>query len=185
MLANLAVLLLAAAAAASPGWTIPADQPDGVYSVSVDAAGNATHTFLAPISTDALAERSALLSPPGRHRRQVPGHTAWCLDYRLTKADADLAYKSLAGQCGQGRRVSGGNSGVYGRSGEVVVYFCNYAANGGANTCYSNELQDSIVNVLEKACGSYQASFDHRDDRFCSYGQESVRSNPTYCGWPH
>lgn len=79
------LLALGVASGIHAGWTIPENQPDGTYMVTVDEAGNSHHELVESIPAAPAPERrtnSAKFSP----RAEVisgadPGYTITCLGY--------------------------------------------------------------------------------------------------------
>jgi hypothetical protein len=170
-------LLFATAVSALVGWTIPADLGDGVYSVSFDAAGVATHTLLTPITN------STEISGSPRRRYKIKRdnrHEPHCGGYGLNHVDADNAFRDLSESCGGGLSWPP-RIGFTALRGDVVTYWCNYAI--GENRCYADELRESIVGIVDPACGSYNSGWDIRHDRFCSYGQEARSRDSRICGF--
>ncbi|KAH8589881.1 hypothetical protein B0O99DRAFT_692098 [Bisporella sp. PMI_857] len=173
-------LLLSAlyvAASVYGSFTIPEDQPDGSYLVSVDEAGNTIHEKIESLSeaTTGLKPRSnsAKFSPkPDIFARQSV--TITCTGYYLNVADADAAVTDLANQCGSGG-VMGGYRSFYSKRGNVVAYFCNNSS--GSNTCYSWEVRDNLVGVGSSFCGSYAGFSVYLSGKQGTYGQLVVSAS--------
>lgn len=115
------LLLFGATAVA---FTIPAGQPNGVYSVKTDNNGNEVHTFLHDLLENNLQARD------NRHinRRQVSGtDLVGCGNYAMNHGDTDAAFNNIIAQCGGGTSVGKGLD-FYSVSGCVVAYFCNLSS---------------------------------------------------------
>jgi len=91
---------------AHSGWSIPAGQPDGVYSVYVAPDGTATYTFLAPITNETYISRGPDLPIPNtvtdsvkfRLKQRGLGGQVACGGYALNHADTDNANNALDAQ---------------------------------------------------------------------------------------
>ena len=187
--ATVVTAVMASLAPVSSGFTIPANQPDGVYEVSFDNTGLATHVFLAPINASASAGVNPEARRGMRPNRRAAGHQPICQGYGMgDHNNAELAYHSLQSTCGNGhvvKGVSGRRSSIYARAGDAVTFFCNDRPNAGDNTCYKEELDYSIRKELDPTCGKYNAGYDQMTDRQCQYGQDSYQRNPRFCGYDH
>jgi len=82
-LANTILLALGVAASVHGSWTIPKDQPDGSYLVTIDEAGNSHHkkidSILATTKAPERRSNSAKFSP----KREIfaDTYTITCLGY--------------------------------------------------------------------------------------------------------
>lgn len=120
------ILLLAATAAA---FTIPAGQPDGVYSVHTGTDGQEVHTFMSDLPNEVSPRDDRYVN-----RRQISNmdNVVGCGNYPLNQNQVDAAANGLKSQCGAGAEVSKGRD-FYSLSGCTVVYFCNLSQ--GGSTC--------------------------------------------------
>lgn len=192
MLLKSIALFAAGVTAASSGWTIPEGQPNGVYSVSVDSSGKATHTFIrdliAPDHIEAPnKERRALGNSAKLNiERDLNGpYTITCGGYEMDQGDCDGAVANLKNQCGGGATV-GGNLDYYAIDNSVVAYFCNF--NSGATNCYFFDAADAYQ-LITGSCGLYQAGWDsltayyapNGGPNYVSYGYENFGGND-FCG---
>lgn len=124
---RLSLILFAASVAA---FTIPDGQPDGVYSVDIDASGNEVHTFLHDLPKE---NEVPALDSRYVNRRQVAGtDVVGCGNYPLGHGNTDAAVNGVVAQCGNGASVGKGHN-FYSLSGCVVAYFCNLS--GGNVLC--------------------------------------------------
>ncbi|CAG8955762.1 hypothetical protein HYFRA_00011630 [Hymenoscyphus fraxineus] len=160
------LLLFSAAASIKASWTVPADQPDGVYSVSVDEAGIAHHELLEPPTVERRAiVKSAKFSPkPALFSRAD-------ITINLNHGDTDAVVNNLKSQCGSGG-VMGAHLSYYAKSGQALAYFCNHYSH--SNTCYTWEVQDNLVGLGSQVCGSYAASAVYLHGKEGTYGQDVV-----------
>ncbi|EAQ85485.1 predicted protein [Chaetomium globosum CBS 148.51] len=142
------------------GWTIPADQPDGVYRVSYDANGTVAHTLIAPpLSPE---EKRSLLSAP------KPGRS---LPSRITG-------RQLSNQCNPGGIARGYD--FYSIAGTTVAYVCNFGSTSW--TCTVNDLTNDYAHITA-ICGWYQSGWRIRwpaTNRGAQIGYEPSWEN--FCG---
>ncbi|CAG8974526.1 hypothetical protein HYALB_00005796 [Hymenoscyphus albidus] len=94
--ARILLLLLSAAASIQASWTVPADQPDGVYSVSVDEAGIAHHELLEPPTVERRALVNSAISPKPALLSRAD------ITINLNHGDTDAVVGNLKSQCGSG-----------------------------------------------------------------------------------
>ena len=176
MLLNTLLLLVTGAAA----WTVPADQPDGVYSVQADEFGGFKHTLIrhtatatATNATPNLTTRSAKFHPK---RDNTGSNNIDCGGYALSPSDLANAQRELENQCGNGAFVQGGLD-FYSITGDSVVYYCNFSDD--INNCFASEASDAFARIVSD-CGPNNAGWDTIPARSDSYGYESVGAN--FCG---
>lgn len=169
-----AILLLATGAAA---WTVPAGQPNGVYSVYTNDAGVSEHTLIKLITETNTATRLTTRSAKFYPKRDNTGtNSITCSGYSLSNSDTGNAASELEAQCGNGAFV-GGNRDFYSVVGGTVVYYCNFV--GSTNQCFSSEALDSFSRITSE-CGLNNAGFDTIPDRGDSYGYEGTGAK--FCG---
>jgi hypothetical protein len=175
------LLALFTTSVAASGFTIPEGLQDGVYAVSYDASGEATHTLIAsPI------EASSAAVTKGRYARGVSlsarnEDSIKCADpgYQLDHGSTDNAVEALRRQCNPG--AVGQGLDYWSMSGSTVAYFCNM---GGAGTlCQVAELNDTWAKITG-VCGSYWAGWRNIktdwDGRSVSIGYED--RGVKFCG---
>ncbi|KAH8889210.1 hypothetical protein GQ53DRAFT_825529 [Thozetella sp. PMI_491] len=162
------------------GFTIPADQEDGVYMVHYDDAGEAVHTWLhGPVNeseiTEAATKRDGLLRIARRDSDSVD-----CGGYDLAHADTDNAVEALKRQCDPSGAISQGLD-FYSIAGSTVAYECNFG--NKAVICTRNE-QGGSFDKITGVCGSYRAGwrtiqnsaawysigYEDRGAKFCGRG---------------
>lgn len=172
-------------AALAAGWTIPADQPDGVYRVSYDANGTAAHTLIAPPLTPE-EKRSLLLapkparSPPSRiaGRQSDATYCGSTSDAALHHQSTDNAVQALKNQCNPGGIASGYD--FYSIAGSTVAYVCNFGSTSW--TCTVNDLTNDYAHITN-ICGWYQSGWRIRwpaTNRGAQIGYEPSWEN--FCG---
>ncbi|KAJ7465394.1 hypothetical protein B0H11DRAFT_2049823 [Mycena galericulata] len=181
--------LLSLFVSAAVCFTVPANQPAGVYMVTYNVDGTETHSLLSLTETNgtvpAATARSATPSAKfGASKRQIPGgnNAISCGGYELNHGDTDAAYNALGQQCGGGASVQSGRD-FYSIAGCTVAYFCNYGAY--ADTCFQYEWVNVIQNAVTPDCGSYWAGWDqfYSSARQNQYGYEDVcGAGGNYCG---
>lgn len=119
-LISLAALLTGPALA----FRVPQGQPDGVYSVHLDANGTEFHQWLAdpsaplPNTPPSISKRTPQLSE---------SYLVNCWGRNLDHEATDAANADLDRQCSTGVLVSRGNS-IYAKRGGVVAFACNRRA---------------------------------------------------------
>ncbi|KAJ7035491.1 hypothetical protein C8F04DRAFT_530881 [Mycena alexandri] len=170
-------------------FTVPTNQPAGVYMVTYNADGTETHSLLSLTETNVTvpAATARSVSPSakfGASKRQIGGGTnaIFCGGYELNHGDTDAAYNALGQQCGGGASVLGGRD-FYSIAGCTVAYFCNYR--GTADTCFQYEWVNVIQNAITPTCGSYWAGWDQFNSqaRQNQYGYENLcGAGNNYCG---
>lgn len=180
---SLQLLTLFLTSVAATGFTIPDNLQDGVYAVSYDAEGKATHTFLrGPLDASEAAlpkhryARDADTRSPLFTRNEDSLHCAQP-KYELDHTSTDNAVNALRSQCNPG--AVGQGLDYWSMSGSTVAYFCNL---GGTGTlCQLNEINDSF-NRITGYCGSFWAGWRNIDDgsRSISIGYEDRYTK--FCG---
>lgn len=186
-------LLLAIHAAAISAWKIPQGQEDGVYIVTANDDGTTNHTQIASLSTpqtQAPLARSVRTSISRIQRDQETERdltypeTTNCLAYTLPAADTNTAFNALGASCHSVPTLT--SLGQYSISGDVVVYWCNYPAQACSDcstlgqSCSLEDLSISLQTYLTNACGSFIAGWTSWTRE--SYGQESISTDPGFCG---
>ncbi|KAJ7720758.1 hypothetical protein DFH07DRAFT_760708 [Mycena maculata] len=153
--------LLSLFVSAAVCFTVPANQPAGVYMVTYNADGTETHALLSLTETNgtipAATARSATPSAKfGASKRQISGgtNTIFC-----------------------------GGRDFYSIAGCTVAYFCNYRDT--ADTCFQYEWVNVIQNAVTPTCGSYWTGWDqfNSEARQNQYGYENLcGAGNNYCG---
>ncbi|KAF4626697.1 hypothetical protein G7Y89_g11456 [Cudoniella acicularis] len=127
------------------GFTIPEDQPDGTYNVTIGSNGNHIHTLIGNITdTEGLKAQAS----PLRHSakfcarddnpdpNKIPNDAETsCTGNLISGDDIGKAIGKLEDQCVNSPVEKG--PGIYSKSGDVVAYMCNY---GGPNPCVQHEV---------------------------------------------
>ena len=182
----LAPLLLLAASAA--GFTIPDGQPDGVYSVHIDANGTEIHTLLSlpdEINNASLPRSIVVNAKDVRKRQQADDFDVVCAGYDLGPGDTDTANALLDMQCGSGSIVKWGED-FYAISGCTVAYFCNFSDTFIIAVCSAYERGQADL-AITNACGLYRAGWTDGDEDILadinySYGYENFcGSGSSFC----
>ncbi|KAH7123524.1 hypothetical protein B0J11DRAFT_506596 [Dendryphion nanum] len=175
----LQIFSLFVATVASTGFTIPSDQPNGVYTVTYDAEGRAIHTLIgSPVNhTEGSPNPLVSRSPNKLSLLARQADAVHCGGYDLNRPNTDNAVEALKNQCSPG--AIGGNLNFYSISGSTVAYVCNY--NGAAVACTRNEIGESADRITG-VCGSYRAGWRNlvRDGRNIQIGYENTGSK--FCG---
>ena len=171
LLAN--VLVLATGALA---WKFPHDQPNGVYSVSVDSAGNADHSFIKAVTPIATKSKRTLgTSAKFHHKRQCSNCSMNCNGYTLDTDNTGDATGNLEDQCGAGT-VVGPHLDFYAIFGGTVAYFCNESGPSSSVVCSSKDLWASF-NAIMGTCGGYGAGWESEDGGRTQTGYEATNSD--------
>ena len=94
-------LLFFVGAVAARGFTIPEGTPNGVYKVTYDAEGEATHTFIGntTIEKAQVADLPKVKARSSRFRPREDDDEVHCGDYDLNHDDADYSVQMLSDQC--------------------------------------------------------------------------------------
>lgn len=155
-----------AAFAQVAGFTIPPNQPDGVYQVLVYPNGTEEH---ARIDIDGHAAQISYHNKTRAVAEEMP-NSALCLtnQRKLEHGATDAANSALDAQFGNNLDVLMGCS-VYSKSGCVVAYFC--AIDGGWG-CSANIRQNWSGRITQE-CGRYfpgYAEWNDYDYERYSYG---------------
>ncbi|KAK3303447.1 uncharacterized protein B0T15DRAFT_513625 [Chaetomium strumarium] len=168
------------------GFTIPADQPDGVYIVNFSNDGEAIHTLIGPplnqTEVAQLAARAAAprkpMTPSRIHVPRAPG--IGCGNYDLDHGSTDAAVEALKFQCQPGAINRGMD--FYSIAGSTVAYICNYGSNAWA--CQRSDITNDLQ-LITNVCGWYRAGwreywrdgntgaqtgYENRDANFCGRG---------------
>ncbi|KAK4241746.1 hypothetical protein C8A03DRAFT_40840 [Achaetomium macrosporum] len=170
------------------GFTIPADQPDGVYGVTFDNDGKAIHTLIGPplnqtevaqlLAARAAAPEPMIPSASRIHARQKDA--TYCGNYGLDHASTDAAVEALKFHCQPGAVNAGMD--FYSISGSTVAYICNIGKKGWV--CQRSDLTSDYAHITD-VCGWYmsgwrqywrdgdtgaQTGYEDRNANFCDRG---------------
>lgn len=160
-------LLFSVGALAHSGWTIPEDQPSGVYQVAVDASGNSKHVLVRDLDA---STNSALSNAADLSKRENTGiNKVQCFDYLLNATDANAAVEGLESQCNGGGFMKK-DANYYVKVGDIVAYACNYS--DGPNVCYGDEVKDGLARKVSVVCGNFIAGYNHVRVRGLRFGYE-------------
>ncbi|KAK6210536.1 hypothetical protein LQW54_006144 [Pestalotiopsis sp. IQ-011] len=170
------------------GFTIPADQPDGVYVVTYDSSNQAVHTLI----SDGVAARDLVeFSGQGSQAAKRNGgpllaaraDDLTCPGGTLDRVSTDEAVAALKGQCNPNMpgAVNSGQD-YYSKRGSTVAYFCNFGA--GSELCTVFGLTDTYQRLTNE-CGLYGAGWRtvQDADHWYSIGYEDI--NALFCGRSH
>jgi hypothetical protein len=179
------LFVLAAAAVAHASWSVPKDLADGAY--RVDVSDDGTHSFtlvqetLTSPNIQAKPREITAREPAtrfNRDRRVLEGpEFVTCLDENLPTGDTNNAFNSLLSACNDPTRVGASPLGVFGLSGNIVVYWCNYS---NIPICTDQDARTSIQTLLSQTCGSFVGGWTTWVGQ--SYGQENVLLDLGFCG---
>lgn len=164
----IATLLLLLTIPAVLGFTIPKDQPDGLYSVSYDDAGVEIHTLI-QLYADFVEHRDVdtarrNATSENLEKRQCGGSadidrgTTVCLGVFLNSRDTDSANGVLDATCGTGFTVKPGSS-TYAKVECTAAYFCNFG--DFDDLCYRAEREAVADNKINPTCVPYWAAYLH------------------------
>lgn len=152
---------------------------DGVYEVfSTDTPGVSNHTLIAPI----IGTFEPVHAKPSNikiKRTLQGGNNVGCGNTDVGVSTTNSAVASIKTKCKGGPTGGGsvpGNKDFYSISGSVVVYFCIFSSM--ENHCYQDEIQNTLSNKINSACGSYRSCWDVIKDRAAQYGYEA---SATFC----
>ena len=168
-----AILFLATTAAA---WTVPANQPNGLYSVWTNNFNEPTHTPIALTTMPNSFTKPTTLRAKFPKRQNIGSNNIGCGDYSLSSTDNAAAIRALKEQCGKGAFVGEGRD-FYSIVGDSVVYFCNFSDE--TNQCFASEAEDAFGRISSQ-CGVDNAGWDIVRARNDQYGYERVGSD--FCG---
>jgi hypothetical protein len=156
------LILLFTVTAIAAGFTVPKDQPDGVYSVSYEN-GTDVHTLIAPAVSQAevahitAARDRQIRSQKSRLDARQYDDTS-CSGYEMKDHGAcDAAVEALKNQCNPGAINTGKD--FYSISGDVVAFLCNMGKN--AWVCRRNDITDDYA-WITKVCGWYISGYRNR-----------------------
>lgn len=174
------VLLFSVGALAHSGWTIPRDDPAGVYNVVVDASGNSKHVLVRDLSAStksALSDARTIaprLSKGDLSKRESKGSIrVHCQDYKINATDTNAAVVSLETQCADGAFIKKGDS-LYAKIEDVVVYFCNLS--DSSKVCNRDEVKDKLEKI-SGVCGNFVAGYHEKkgEERIGYVGSEDSK----------
>jgi hypothetical protein len=155
------------AMAIATGFTIPTNQPDGVYEVSYDASGHAAHVFIA----EAVAVSQA-------QNLETRNDGVECGGYSLNGGNTDSAVDALKRQCDP-RGTIGKGLDFYSISGTTVAYVCNFG--NGAIPCFRGDITKSYESITN-ACGRYQAGWRTLNNSTHWYSTGYEHTGAFFCG---
>lgn len=143
------------------GFTIPANEGDGVYSVYINENGTAVHELIAPALSAKEKREIAARDPTvlsGVSRIEARQHEALtCGGYGLDRWSTDWAVEGLNRQCNPGA-INGWRS-FYAIEGSTVAYICNLAGDGWV--CKRDEVSADFAHIT-RFCGSYRAGWKNK-----------------------
>lgn len=169
---SLALLTALSSSLLVSGFTIPADQPDGVYEVSIDSNGEYVHTKVAD-PTDIAPENTVVQR--SRITKRSGLDQIYCFNQDvLNSGDTDAANANLDSQCGPNGHGVGSHLSVYAKRGGTVAYCCNNRSQG--NTCYASTRQQASRLITDK-CGRYVPGAAYDSGAHLTYGYQGVNYN--------
>ncbi|KAG4428242.1 hypothetical protein IFR05_016279 [Cadophora sp. M221] len=154
-------------------FDIPADAADGIYTVALDAEGNALSEptlVTAPVSAKRSRSFSAQLEA-----RSLPNPQTGCEGHWMNTGDYYNVVNSFKDAC-RGNQIAA-NWAHYAKYGSAVVYMCNY---GGQNPCESGEFTDAM-NLLNANCGGVGAGWVLIQTWKKGYGRQNTGGQ--ICSW--
>ncbi|KAK0746962.1 hypothetical protein B0T18DRAFT_429823 [Schizothecium vesticola] len=170
------LLPLLTAAATAHAFTVPANLPNGIYSVAIDARGNALSE---PLLVRSLAPSSSPSRITPRQAPALPNPSTNCHDRQLasTRAEYDVALKAFNSvvcdpattyQAGAAIWISVSNA-------KTVPYMCNYEQ---ANRCWTSETNEADA-LMNKQCGNNGIGWVFVGAYKKAYGRENVGQGGT------
>ena len=123
--------LLLLQAALIPAIIIPADLPEGLYTIPLDSSS-------APMRIDTRTP----------HRRQFRWQADCGVNGQININDFTVAKENLQQACDRGDEYIPHSAVVY-TTGSAVAYFCNY---GRRNQCSRVEYEDAMLSLVQQ-CG--------------------------------
>jgi len=151
--------------ATSHAFNVPTGLPDGEYTISFDANGNAIGELrfikeLSEVNTTAHAIEARQTS--------LPGPTINCRDRRVTRGDYDNAVASMKNECDKGIFYNA-RTAVWWTSGSAIAYLCNY---DNSNRCWRGEVEQATT-LVDTNCGRSTVGWVYIDTYKKSYGREN------------
>jgi hypothetical protein len=187
-----------AATAAATGFTIPGDQPEGVYIVSYDNQDEPIHEFISSlgveggssIAPDNSTEIDVILKEEKEglaakrslyhrlHRRESDDRNCGGNDL---DHNTDMVVEALKRQCDPAGAI-GGAKDFYSIIGSTVAYVCNFKTHKPV-ACWRDLLTASFTAITE-TCGAYRSGwrimkakdyhfsigYEPADKKFCGRG---------------
>jgi hypothetical protein len=129
-------------------FTIPRGQPDGIFSVYIDANGTETHSRLAYASTTIPSTFSTI----SKRSRLAETYLANCWGRDLDHDATDTANADLDQQCNSGVSV-GRMMSIYAKRGGVVAFACNRRS-AEPQRCFAQG-RDICSQRITNKCGRY------------------------------
>ncbi|KAK5656033.1 hypothetical protein OQA88_5172 [Cercophora sp. LCS_1] len=161
--------LLLAFVATSHAYIVPASLPDGQYTISFDANGNAIGE---PRFVQELGGVNATAHALEGRQTSLPGPTINCRDRRVTRGDYDNAVASMKNECDKGIYYNA-RTAVWWTSGSAIAYLCNY---DNSNRCWRGEVEQA-ANLVDANCGRSNIGWVYIDAYKKSYGRENSGVN--------
>ena len=176
------IIFNVATVAAYTGWTIPANQPKGVYTVTINSANEPIHTFvnhLTPGGFFVNVARDLTNTPKFRLRNRWTWSTddINCHGYQLSPPDVDNIHESIRAQCNYDTYL-GGRYDLYAISRDVVGYYCNVEED--ETLCAGDEVEYAEQR-LDMVCGIYNAGNDTIVGNRSKYGREGLDYSKSFC----
>ncbi|KAK0645714.1 hypothetical protein B0T16DRAFT_390277 [Cercophora newfieldiana] len=156
------LLAILSAVAVVQSFIFPADRPDGVYTVSIDAEGNALDE---PKFISALPDTARLSR---RQAPALPNPSTNCHNRALDVNDFGAALSAFNAVCDRGEYYPENTSMVV-SAGNTMAYLCNYQ---NSNRCWSSESNEAS-RLMDQKCGSNGIGWVYVDQYKKSYGRES------------
>lgn len=164
------LLTLLTAAATAHAFTVPANLPNGIYSVAIDARGNALST---PLLVRSLSPPSRI-TPRQNQAPSLPNPSTNCHNrqFASSRAEYDAALKAFNSVvCDPATMYQAGAAiWISVADAKTVPYMCNYEA---ANRCWTSESNEAD-GLLNKQCGASGIGWVYVDQYKKSYGRENV-----------
>ncbi|KAK1832586.1 hypothetical protein QBC39DRAFT_256356 [Podospora conica] len=168
------LLTLLTAAATTTAFTVPPNLPNGIYSVAIDARGNALSAPLLVRSLSDLPPSPSRITPRQQQAPSLPAPSTNCHNRQLAapRAEYDAALKAFNSivcdpatmyQAGAAIWISVNNA-------KTVPYMCNYEA---ANRCWTSESNEADQ-LINRQCGNTGIGWVYVGQYKKSYGRENV-----------
>lgn len=164
-------LTLLTAAATAQAFTVPANLPNGIYSVAIDARGNA---LTAPLLVRALTPSSPNRITSRQQAPSLPNPSTNCHNrqFASSRAEYDSVLKAFNSVVCDPATMYRAGAAIWISVAEAktVPYMCNYEA---ANRCWTSESNEADA-LMNKQCGANGIGWVYVDQYKKAYGRENV-----------
>ena len=169
--------VLLSALAGCHAFTIPSGLEDGVYTVAIDARGNALSEpkLLQAIGDIKVRSPSRVAA---RQAPSLPSPSTSCHNRQLaaTREEFDTALRVFNSVCDQATHYQAGAAvWISVNDARTVPYLCNYDQ---GNRCWSSESNEAN-NLINRQCGNTGIGWVYIDQYKKSYGRENKNQDGT------